>query len=141
MGHLTARTIDDSRNACNAARFKQIVHAIARHVGALLNAVHEPSITPNFFAADMTLREQQITLLCSRNGMWACTQTQGRSGASLRFVDCPALAAALREQFGIDPLAAVELDGPFRALPGMSGADIQYWRPQTLGEGVFNWWD
>jgi len=36
-----------------------------------------------------------------------------------------------------------DLDRPFRAAdwPSMSSSDINYWKPATVGEALFNYWD
>ena len=40
-------------------------------------------------------------------------------------------------------LTLPELNGPFDAAtwPHISSNDITYWRPSTLGEALFNYWN
>ncbi|MGW5137568.1 hypothetical protein ACWEPH_00655 [Nocardia beijingensis] len=61
----------------------------------------------------------------------------------LGFLDIPELVAVLAEHPGFAVLTAADLDGPFDAAawPGIDRADIDYWKPETLGEALFNYWD
>lgn len=64
----------------------------------------------------------------------------------LRFVDVPALSGAFRD-FGIyEILTALEAQAPVtdearRELAPVEVEELQYWRPQCVGEVVFNYWD
>jgi hypothetical protein len=53
------------------------------------------------------------------------------------------VAAALDGVPGFRLLTAPELDGPIDVAtwPQISRHDMRYWQPQTLGEGLFNYWD
>ncbi len=67
----------------------------------------------------------------------------GANGSgSLGFLDIPELVAVLAEQPGFVALTAADLDGPFDAAawPGIDRADIDYWKPKTLGEALFDYW-
>ncbi|GAA2714751.1 hypothetical protein Apa02nite_096130 [Actinoplanes palleronii] len=69
--------------------------------------------------------------------------TPAREAGPLTFVELPDLAAALKTMPGFRLLTATELDGPIDAAkwPRISQRDLRYWHPQTLGEGLFNYWD
>lgn len=61
------------------------------------------------------------------------------------FMDPPPWADAF-EAAGLRPLPAGELDTPttrldLSDLTEAEHAQIRYWRPRTLGELLFNWWD
>ncbi|MGY2092832.1 hypothetical protein [Nocardia gipuzkoensis] len=58
----------------------------------------------------------------------------------MAFLDAPELVAALAEQPGFAVLTAADLDSPFDATawPDMERADIEYWKPKSLGEELFN---
>lgn len=61
----------------------------------------------------------------------------------LVFVEAPRLVAALADQPGFRILTLSELNGPFDAAawPHVLSSDINYWKPETLGEALFNYWD
>lgn len=94
-----------------------------------------------FFAAELLLDSKKVYLLCSRDESWAFSESYEERGCELKFVDFPKLSAALRDNFHINAMLSVELNGPFEAHPGASERDVKYWKPQSLGALVFNWWD
>lgn len=120
--------------------FARVVNTVASRVGARVGVLHHPGATPNFAAAEMRLPRETVSLLRSVQGHWACAASFDPSVPRLRFVTCHVLAKALGA-LDVHLLSPQELQAPFRRLPGMSEADIRYWRPATLGEGLFNWWD
>lgn len=122
------------------ADFARVVNTVASRVGGRVGVLHGPGATPNFAAAEMRLPRETVYVLRSVQGHWACAASFDPSVPRLRFVTCHALAKALGA-LEVHLLSPQELQAPFRRLPGMSEADIRYWQPTTLGEGLFNWWD
>ncbi len=120
--------------------FARVVNAVASRVGGRVGALHRPGVTPNFAAAEMRLPQETVYLLRSAQGHWACAASFDPSVPRLRFVTCHVLAKALGA-LDVHLLSPQELQAPFRRLPGMSEADIRYWRPTTMGDGLFHWWD
>ena len=121
--------------------FKQIVFEIARQAGGRVVDIIEPGVTPNFIAARFELGPTACYLLRSDADHWAFTKAIEPALTPLAFTDCPALAEAMTRLFGVTPLTHAELNAPFTKRPGLSDSDIQYWKPRTLGEALFNWWD
>jgi hypothetical protein len=121
--------------------FKQIVFEIARQAGGRVADIVEPDITPNFIAARIELGPTRCYLLHADADHWAFTEAIEPALTPLTFTDCPALAEAMTRLFGITPLTRAELNAPFTKLPGLSDSDIRYWKPRTLGDALFNWWD
>jgi len=122
--------------------FKKIVHSTAQQIAAKVVELHKPDVTPNFYAAEIALPHAgTVYLLCSIGGHWAFSSRYKSDECSLDFVDCPSLADVLEGTFGITPMLKADLLGDFRKQPFNSEADVRYWKPKTLGEGVFNWWD
>lgn len=136
-----SRKSKSSEQAINPASFKKVVHAAAVQLAGRVLAVHSPSVTPNFHAAEVALGDRTIFVLCSVDGNWAFSANYEPNRCKLSFVDFPPFAEILKSMFGIDPFTRAELAGEFRKQPFMSEADIKYWRPNTFGEALFNWWD
>jgi hypothetical protein len=61
----------------------------------------------------------------------------------LTFLDVPDLHDALAAFPGLRVLTKADLDARFTAAdwPHLTTDDIRYWRPATVGEALFNYWD
>lgn len=141
----------------SGAQVRKIVYPVARRIGARVVAVHEPGVTPNFFA--VTLDEslhpgdvRRLYLLYSRDyDAWAVVlprdpRAEPEDGCfhlhAPIFFDHEGLAAAMTELHGIalwpshDLSMPVPFDFPQRALN-----DVAHWQPERVGDALFNWWD
>lgn len=151
------------------AAFKKIVHEAARQAGGRVVDIIEPGVTPNFLAARIEIGPSPCYVLCSHADDWAFAEAIEPPLAPLRFIDCPAIADALQSLFGLTPFTRAELSNHFSPPPqtgegqgerGCSGvsfsepanaprhglrtfseSDLRYWKPRTLGDALFNWWD
>ena len=121
--------------------FKAIIYQVARQIGAEVVAVHLPTVTPNFCAAELKRATMRFYVLCSNTDNWAFSRFFEPHISRLEFEDVPEAADALRSMFGKEPLSKSELEAPFQGRPGLSEEDIRYWRPSTQGDVLFNWWD
>lgn len=122
----------------NLSAFKKIVFAATQQMGGTVADLYEPQVTPNFFAARICMQDTQFYVLCSDNDVWAFSQML--RPFQLEFIDHSAMAAALAN-LGVVALTTAQLNAPFVKQPGMSDRDINYWKPETMGDGLFNWWD
>lgn len=123
------------------ATFKQIVHAAGRMAGGRIVEIIEPGVTPNFLAARIEIGPTSCYVLCSQANNWAFVEAIQPALAPLRFTDCPAFADALQCLFGLSPFTRVALLAPFEKWPSLAECDLRYWKPNTLGDALFNWWD
>ncbi|WP_180146331.1 hypothetical protein [Desulfoluna butyratoxydans] len=126
----------------NMPNFKKVIYSITQAQGMTVGTFHKASITPNFHACQLS-HPHGLTLfvLCSINDDWAFAKTFHPMTWGLEFTDHSGLASSLRESYGIEVLEKKELDGPFSSRPYLHNYDIKRWKPKTLGEGLFNWWD
>lgn len=121
--------------------FKMIVYEVARQIGARVVAVHLPAVTPNFMAAEVQSATTHFYVIRSDADNWAFSRFFEPNTCRLEFVDVPTAAGVLQKMLGKHPLPAANLAAPFEGWPDLSEADIKYWKPSTLGEALFNWWD
>lgn len=121
--------------------FRKTVHAVAGKAGGQVCDIIEPGVTPNFLAARIEIGERACFVLCSHANDWAFATAIEPALAPLNFIDSPALAHAMNALFDLKPLSQNELQSPFSAWPGLSESDLRYWKPRTLGDALFNWWD
>ena len=123
------------------AVFKRTVHEAARLAGGRVADIIEPQVTPNFLASRIEIGPAPCYVLCSHADHWAFAEAIEPALAPLRFIDCPATPDALQSLFGLTPFSRAVLQAPFNAHPGLSESDLRYWKPRTLGDALFNWWD
>lgn len=130
------------------ASFPHIAQAIGSALWYRVGAIHKSMETPNYSYVEYTGRfdnqeNARRYLLCSYDGYWAVCSPNER-GNKLQFVDCVEIAEKLKALYGINVLSKAELEAEFQLLPDlpyMSEKDLKYWKPQTMGEALFNWWD
>ncbi|MET4730784.1 hypothetical protein ABIE09_004604 [Lysobacter enzymogenes] len=139
------------------AEIRRIAYSVARHIGARVVAVLEPSVTPNFHAVTLdesTFRDEvrRIYLLYSGDyDAWAVVLPRepilepNDDGSHLyepRFLDHDGIAVAMADLHGITVWSADDLSMPAPAdLPLRVPGDMAYWQPKRLGDALFNWWD
>lgn len=131
--------------------FKRACYAAARATGGrVIEFRIVDQVAPSFHQGIVAYREREVAVVCKRDSaILAIAEPRNlladgvQEAGPLRWVDEPALAAALAEQHGFHVLGSSELEGPFdpAAWPGVLPRDIAYWRPGTLGEALFNYWD
>lgn len=140
------------------AQVRGIAWSVARAVGATVASVYEPGATPNFHAA--VLHEPQpwgtfrrLYLLYSRDyDAWALAMPRDpESGPpplgwthlyEPYFLDHEGIIAAMQDFHGIALWSAYDLSLPVpQDVPQRAPNDVAYWRPQRIGDALFNWWD
>jgi len=121
------------------ALFKKIIYGASNQVDFDIIKLLEPEVTPNFYVAWIKGRDAKFVVLASHNNDWSFAAEY--EWCQLDFINNSKLAAVLLNQFGIHVLTKEELNAPFETRPYIDDADIKYWKPKTLGEGLFNWWD
>jgi hypothetical protein len=131
--------------------FRHACHEAARRTGGTLREFRissEP--TPNFHQGIIVYTDRTVAVVCVRDAPLLAMAvprvigcTAARESTPLAFVDLPDLADALAQAPGFRLLTTIELNGPIDLAkwPQFSRHDLRYWQPQTLGEGLFNFWD
>ncbi|SUA73660.1 Uncharacterised protein [Nocardia otitidiscaviarum] len=107
------------------------------------------SVTPNFHQAVIAYHDHQVAVVALRDSaVLAVAEPRVIDDAAtesgpLTFIGSPDLVAALAEQSGFEILTSAELAQPFDAAawPELDRHDIRHWKPQTVGEALFNYWD
>ena len=139
------------------AEFRRIVYPVARHIDARIVAMQEAGATPNFHVALLDAPERlgepgRVCLLYSTDyDAWAAAlpaRMQGEpdvDGSQLyepRYLDHEGMMTAMAELHGIALWTSYELAQPVPAdFPQRVRGDLAYWRPQRLGDALFNGWD
>ena len=131
----------------DAGAFKTACYEAARRLSGRVRATRAAGPAANFHTVDLALAGQQLTVLCNAHfSLIGFAEPISPGQQVFDFVDVPPLAEALKSQGRFEVLTATELDSPVtqESLSLLSPAElqqVQYWKPRTIGQVVFNCWD
>ena len=121
--------------------FKRVVYESAKHTGYSVVQIHKPGVTPNFYAGELRIRSNNIFLLCTHDDDWALSENFDPMVCELQFIEMPEISDALRSHFKIALHPLEYLQSEYVKQEKHNPRDINYWKPKTMGEVIFNWWD
>ena len=127
--------------------FKAACYAAAQAVGGAVTDFRAPDVTPNFYVAhiDAGGRETAVLGHCAEPYV-AFAQPIDPATNAATFVDHEALADAFRQTSRFSPLTVATLSRALGSddLDDLSAAvskQLRYWKPESLGKAMFNWFD
>ena len=127
--------------------FTAICHHAARTVGGTVAAVVPAGVTPNFHTVEI-IRHGASTAVLGHNSVSIIALAAPRppDDATVTFIDRPELAAAVRAACDLPILTMQQLNASIStadltALGANEHRQIRHWRPNTIGELLFNFWD
>lgn len=130
------------------ADFKRLVHTVAASGDWTVTSIAEADITPNFHAARLQSPTVSLLILGHSNFPIICFAAQiDDTKQRLEFVDEPTLAAEIARLFPYVEIGdATELNRPITdddlaQLTQTDRKQVNYWKPRTIGQLAFNWWD
>lgn len=126
--------------------FAMICYEVARTISGRVGAITPPGVTPNFHSAVIVHGGKQVMLLGHQHAPFLATAAPASGNASIIFVDDPRIHAALNPPGPFRLLTLSELQTPLNladlaALDHAELVQINYWKPNTVGELIFNYWD
>lgn len=127
--------------------FTAVCHHAARAVGATVTGVTPAGVTPSFHRADIADARQHVAVLRhAALPVIAFARPLADGDVTPTFVDRPALAAAVTGLTDARVLTVAQLRTPLSqvdlsALDPAERDQIGYWKPATVGELLFNFWD
>ncbi|WP_433288321.1 hypothetical protein [Micromonospora sp. CA-244673] len=128
--------------------FTAVCHHAARAIGATVTGVTPAGVTPNFHTVDIThgLHHHIAVLRHIALPFNAFARPQANGDGTITFVDHPDLAAAITNLANVQVLTVEQLrtslsQVDLSALGPSEHDQIAYWKPNTVGELLFNFWD
>lgn len=124
-----------------------ICHHAVRRVGGTITRVTPAGVTPSFHTVLVDHPDGRVAALGHATvPMVAFAQPFPAGDTRPVFLDHPALAAAVSRASDLRVLTVDELRTPLSAvdlaaLPADEHRQIRCWRPETVGELLFNFWD
>ncbi|MDO0910981.1 hypothetical protein QQM39_08965 [Streptomyces sp. DT2A-34] len=138
---------DDPLPQVDVGAFRAACHAVARSIRATVGEVTPAGVTPSFHTVLITAPGIRSTVLCHEVlSVVACAASPPQVGAPLTYFTAPPAWADAFELGGFRLLDVGELSTPLAAADTSELAEaeleqVRYWRPSTVGELMFNWWD
>lgn len=144
---------DDRKPAVDAYEFKKLCYTIANHVGGKVVSVSDHPQGTNFYQAEFQLNGEQIYILL--NGSYPFFAFASKvEYMNIEFINHQALSNEI-QAFSKDyrVLKTSELDEQIQphgrnhtlrnenTLNQNDLRDIFYWKPKTVGEVIYNYWD
>ncbi len=130
------------------AEFKRIVFAVSTVQRLAVSQLSERHVTPNFHLARLDDSELSVLMLGhSTYPLIAFAKPENAHATKLLFVDCSRIADAMQNLFPDVTIAdANELnqeltESDMSVLDLIEREQIEHWKPNTIGEVAFNWWD
>ncbi|MEU2661038.1 hypothetical protein ACLQ20_17995 [Micromonospora sp. DT46] len=127
--------------------FTAVCHHAARAIDATVTDVTPAGVTPNFHTVDIADAHDHIAVLRHTTLPFiAFARPHVNGDVMVTFVDHPDLAAALTTLTDAQALTAEQLQTALsqvdlNALSRHEHDQINYWKPTTVGELLFNFWD
>jgi hypothetical protein len=127
--------------------FTAVCHHAARAIDATVIGVTPAGVTPNFHTVDLADAHDHIAVLRHTTLPFiAFARPHANGDVMVTFVDHPDLAAALTTLTDAQALTAEQLQTTLSqvdlsALSPHEHDQINYWKPTTVGELLFNFWD
>ncbi len=138
---------DDPLPRADVVSFRTACHAVARSIRGTVAEVAPPGATPSFHTALITASSGRSAVVCHEVlPVVAFVASPPQAGAPLADFTPPPAWAAPFEMSGFRLLDVDELSMPLASADtsGLADAELEqvgYWRPSTVGELMFNWWD
>lgn len=130
--------------------FTAACHMAARQIQGRVQQVRAAyeQVTPNFHEARITVRDgtDTVRVLCNAHYpiIAFAAMPAFDAGMHLEFRDCLELAEALSAEFSIvtrlEACAGIT-DESLAELGEAELRQMRYWRPQRIGDLIFNYWD
>jgi hypothetical protein len=127
--------------------FKAACYAAARQTGRQVKRVEFAQVTPSFHTVTLTGKGDPVAILGHVVAPLVALAAPRRDGdMTVSFVDVPEVASALGQAASFRVLSAGELnsrieEASLAELDPVELREIAYWKPCTLGEVIFNFWD
>ncbi|MEU5563422.1 hypothetical protein [Micromonospora musae] len=127
--------------------FTAVCHHAARAIGATVAGVTPAGVTPNFHTVDVADAQHHIAVLRhTALPFIAFARPHANGDVTITFVDHSDLAAAITNLTDAQVLTVNQLQTALTQVD-LSALDlgehdqIDYWKPTSVGELLFNFWD
>lgn len=138
-------------------QFKKVCYSTVTSLKGRVLSFHEPVVAQNYYYAQVSLPNEKSLYILLNSIYPFIAFTSSPEPYNMRFVDHKQLRGTIIQLWGevYTVLKPVELDEPLRLKEAKGGLvvlnentlnkwdmyNIKYWKPKTVGDVVFNYWD
>lgn len=126
-------------------RFKQLCFAIVSRNGGKVINVSPPQYPVNFYCAHVEFSRDVFYILVNEHYPYLAFASVVAFG-EIKFIDVPALHELFSPFYQVIDAAELNVSVDQKMLMKMelNSAELEqaaYWKPQTIGQVIFNYWD
>lgn len=127
----------------NGKQFKQLCFEFATMNGGKVIDFHTPQHTANFYYAQVDISGNHVYILLNAHYPYLAFASHVEIG-TIQFIDKPVFCENFSEFYQV--LGKNALNAPInqnlaKELNNAEWKQIAYWKPVTVGEIIFNYWD
>jgi len=125
--------------------FARACHEVARAESGRVERLEPARYPRNYHRAIIQLRDKAVAVLCNAHLPWIAF-AEVNDDFPLRFIEAAPLESRFKEAIPCEVVSISSLNaspdaGTLAGLRAFERKQIQYWRPQRLGDIIFNFWD
>lgn len=145
LTHSANERQSDKRQEIAAA-----IYSVARACGWEVLGFHWDKYPMSFHWVELKQGERGFALVIHESSPFVALSSAIPDYFNLAFIDDAAFTSAVQQTSApFLPLLAADLSRPLtdedrafvRTLSDQHGRDLKYWKPETVGDVIFNWWD
>ena len=143
---ITSFTGRHSGRGLTFAEFSQMAHSIAGLARVKIVQLIESGVTPNFHLANVRTPGGSFAML-GHSAIPLVAFAKPLESCEIEFLDCDVISSSMAAFFPHIHVATREeltrniVEDDLKQLARVERAQVNYWKPRTVGELAFNWWD
>lgn len=139
------RSEDSKPPNVNGKQFKQLCFDLVSLNGGKVRSVTSPQYPANFYCAQVEFSGTLIYILLNEHYPYLAFASSVEFG-DIKFIDVPALHALFDPYYQVIDVAELNASVNHILLMKMelNSAEVEqinYWKPETIGQIIFNHWD
>ena len=139
------RAEDSEPSSLNGKQFKQLCFDFVFRIRGRVISISPPQYPANFYCARVETSKEIIYILLNEHYPYLTFASSVELG-NIKFIDVPALNALFDSFYQVTGTAVLNasVDQSLLLKMELNSAELEqiaYWKPETIGQIIFNHWD
>ena len=139
------RVEDSEPRSLNGKQFKQLCFDFVSRIRGRVISISPPQYPANFYCAQVEISKELIYILLNEHYPYLTFASSVELG-DIKFIDVPALHALFDSFYQVTGTAVLNtsVDQSSLLKLELNSAELEqiaYWKPETIGQIIFNHWD